>query len=356
MYRRVLDRRGFACGLMAVLLFWCPPLWARTSSEQYALAVAQLRKDGFKGIDRALEQFEALIRDDPAFTEAYVGAADALLVKYEFSKKRSIDWMHRARKYLDIALARQPRQETFYFKRALVLLNLGALSRAEDDLEKAVALNPAFLKAQVLYLQVLLSSGREREARRMADKWLAGYGDDPAPRKYFGDVFFQARAYADALVFYKQVIRRVERAPHTLAAMGKAYQATGRCTDAIAAFRLALKQDPKLYPVHFGLGTCLAQQEDLEGAIDQYQRYLARAPGDAAALNNLALLYERTGRKARAQVTWMKLKRETQEDVYRQRAERHLYRLAYENPGERDSGGEKSGSAKGKGASEGAKP
>jgi len=332
MKNRSFGQAGIICFALA-LLFFCQQASARSSVDQYEKTVTQLRKDGYKGIDAALVQFEALIHSDPDFTEAYVGAADALLVKYEFSKNRSGKWMPQALDYLNVAIARRPAAENYYFKRALIYLNLKKPDLAEADLKKAVALKPGFLKAQVLYLQYLLSAGRTTEARRLADEWTRSYGADPAPCKYFGDLFFQARAYEDSLVYYRQVARKVKKAPNTHAAMGRAYWELGQRKEAIAAFRQALQQDPDLYPVHFALGTCLAEAGDLKGAVDHYRQYLKQVPDDAAALNNLALLHERIGNKAQAQLAWMKLKSKTGERVYLQRAETHLYRLAYEAAG-----------------------
>ncbi len=338
-------RRGaFLCLLIGVM-FFCGEALAQSSAQQYASTVAQLRKDGYPGIDRALAGFERIIQKDPGFTQAFVGAADALLVKYEFSKKRKKKWMQQALEYLNTAIDRSPDTAKYYFKRAIVLLNLGQKAGAESDLKKATALKAGFLEAQVLYLQYLLSADRKAEARRLADAWLKEYGSDPAPLKYFGDLFFKDGAYEDALLYYRQVVQRVSKAPNTKAAMGEAYWKLGETQKAVVAFNTALEQNPKLYRVHFNLGTCLGEAGDIKGAIAHFLRYLQKFPDDAAALNNLALLYERNGQKAQARLTWMRLKGKTREKVYLQRAEAHLFRLAYES-GSRQ---EKTGAGKGTG-------
>jgi len=315
-------------GLLTAILH-CSVAAANTSAGRYTQAVQQLRNDGYPGIDKALARFEDIIRRDPAFTPAYVAAADALLVKYEFSKKKSGKWMRRAQNYLNTAIDRQPRAEQYYFKRALVRLNLKKAAGAESDLKRAIALRHDFLKAQVLYLQYLLSVRRKTDARRLAERWVGQYGRNPAPRKYFGDLFFQAGDYRQALGYYSQVVEQVKKAPNTYDAMGRAYCRLGKRKKAVQAFKKALAQDPKRYQTHFALGACLSENGDLKGAIDHFRRYLKQAPGDAAALNNLALLYERTAQNTQARLAWMQLKSQTHEKVYQQRAEAHLYRLAY---------------------------
>ncbi len=334
---RVLGWAGVLC--LAAVLLGGQPAFANTSAERYAQAVQQLRNDGYPGIDTALARFEAVIRSDPAFTPAYVAAADALLVKYEFSKKKSRKWMQRAQRYLNTAIGRQPRAEDFYFKRALVRLNLEKTAAAESDLKRAVALRPDFLKAQVLYLQYLLSARRVAEARRLADRWIGRYGRNPAPRKYFGDLFFQARDYRQALGYYSQVVGQVKKAPNTYDAMGRAYCRLDKRKKAVRAFKKALEQDPGRYQTHFALGTCLSENGDLKGAIDHFRRYLKQVPDDAAAWNNLALLYERLGRTTDARLAWMQLKSQTRDKRYQQRAEAHLYRLASEAAGGKPAGG-----------------
>jgi len=327
---RICKRTVFFC-LFVMLLPFSGDAFSQDCAQQYARTVAQLRKEGFSGIDKALASFERIIRDNPGFTKAYVSAADALLVKYEFSKNRKKQWMQEALRYLNAAVDKAPGTAQYYFKRAIVYFNLEKPSKAETDLKKAIALKARFLKAQVLYLQYLLSTERRSEARQLADEWLRGYGADPAPLKYFGDLFFEAGAYKDALFYYRQVVARVDKAPNTHAAMGEAYWKLGETEKAIAAFKKALVQDPKMYRVHFALGTCLGESGDAKEAITHFQRYLEKFSDDAAALNNLALLYEREGQKAQARLAWMRLKSKTREKVYLQRAEEHLYRLAYDS-------------------------
>jgi len=338
---RTCKRTAFFC-LFAVLLLFSGDAFSQDSAQRYAGTVAQLRKEGFSGIDRALAGFERIIREDPGFTKAYVGAADALLVKYEFSKNRKKQWMQKALDYLNTAVDKAPGTAQYYFKRAIVYLNLAQQARAEADLKKAIALKAGFLKAQVLYLQYLLSAERKAEARRLADEWLKGYGADPAPLKYFADLFFQAGVYKEALSYYRQVVERVDKAPNSYAAMGEAYWKLGETKKAVAAFKKALAQNSKMYRVHFALGTCLGESGDAGEAIVHFQRYLEKFPDDAAALNNLALLYEREGQNAQARLTWMRLKSKTREKVYLQRAEAHLYRLAYDaGPRPKKSDGQK---------------
>ncbi len=136
--------------------------------------------------------------------------------------------------------------------------------------------------------------------------------------------------------------------------MGKAYWALGDTGKAISSFKKALEQDSGILEVHFSLGACLGETGQIEAAIEHFQAYLRQSPGDVSALNNLALLYEKTGQINQARVTWLRVKEKTRDKTYCQRAEQHLYRMAYESentavPRSRQQGDRQTGQTEGKG-------
>jgi len=90
-----------------------------------------------------------------------------------------------------------------------------------------------------------------------------------------------------------------------------------------------LAQKPDLSDARFALGASLSEMDRLPEAIEQFRAYVAGHPDDVSALNNLALLYERTGEVTRARLMWLKVKDKTNDKIYIERAERHLTKLIY---------------------------
>lgn len=335
--------------IIAVILTFSSA-WAQSVEEVYSRAVQQLNRDGFAGIDRALAVFEELVRKDPDFVRGYVSAADAYLLKYEFTEKKDRQWLARALAYLDTAARKEKQNPAIYFKRAVIRFNLEQPDRAVEDLRTSMALAPQYLDARLLYLQHLLSVKNEVEARKFVDASLANYPGDPAPLRYLADVVFAGGDNEKAVELYQEVVRLVPNAPNTYLAMGKAHLNLKQYPEAIASFQKALEQSPELFEAHFGMAVAYGETGKFKDAVAQLEAYLRKVPGDASALNNLALLYEQTGDVTKARLNWLKLKEAAPDKAYRERAEQHLQTLssqAAEQSGEAARKPSKASQAKG---------
>jgi Flp pilus assembly protein TadD len=80
---------------------------------------------------------------------------------------------------------------------------------------------------------------------------------------------------------------------------GNAYYALNRCEPAMAAYKLALQNDPHASQAETGLGRCLMRTDPAQ-AIIVLQAAVADDPGNAAALNDLGIAYDLTGNFAAA--------------------------------------------------------
>ncbi|OGW60473.1 MAG: hypothetical protein A2V83_09200 [Nitrospirae bacterium RBG_16_64_22] len=312
----------------AVVLFFPASIGAAESIEDaYARTVQALNQEGFAGIDTALAAFEGMIERDPVFVKARLGAADAYLLKHEFSGKKDRGWLDSAVRHLNAAVAKDPGNAEALFKRAVVRFSLEQQDAAVLDLRKSMEISPSFLDARILYLQHLLATKKADEAARFAESSLSFFPNDPAPLKAFGDAFFQAKEFGRALSFYKRVIPLVPKAPLTHLAMGKAHQNMKQCDPAIDSFRKALAQNPDLVESHFGLAYCFGEKGLLGNAVGHLEVYSRKVPKDVSALNNLAILYEQTGQNQKARLAWLRVKQASEDAAYRERADRHLYKL-----------------------------
>lgn len=311
--------------------------WAQSVEESYSLAVQQLNREGFAGIDRALAVFEGLIQRDPDFVRGYVSAADAYLLKYEFTERKDRKWLARALNYLDTAAGKERSNPAIYFKRAVIHFNLEQPDRAVEDLRKSMELAPQYLDARLLFLQHLLSLKERAEARKFVDASIALFPGDPAPLRYLADVVFAGGDDEKAIDLYREVVRLVPNAPNTYLALGKAHLNLNQYPSAIASFQKALEQAPELSDAHFGMAVAYGETGKLKEAVMKMESYLRKVPGDASALNNLALLYEQTGDITKARLTWLKLRDATPDKIYRERAEQHLQMLSSQTA-DRDGG------------------
>jgi len=313
--------------LLLAICFFPQGVMPESVEETYAGAVHRLNQEGFEGIDSALEVFKAILRSDPDFIKAYLSASDAYMLKYEFSENKDKKWLDAALNYLNAAIGKEKNLPAAYFKRAVIHFDLKETDKAAADLKKAMEISPTYLDARILYLQYLISTKKSAEAVEFAHSSVNLFPGDPAPLKYFGDLFFKEGEYEEAINFYKRVVSLVPNAPNTHFSLGKAYQNLGKCADAIESFRKALAQNADLFEAHFNLANCYSETGRLKEATEHLKTYLKNVPKDVSALNNLAILYEQTGDVKKARLTWLKVKGATDDKVYKERADQHLYIL-----------------------------
>ena len=77
----------------------------------------------------------------------------------------------------------------------------------------------------------------------------------------------------------------------------QAFQAfvQGRVEEAVAGYRQALSVDPALAIAWNGLAMALAQQGDLDGAIDAGRRLVELEPDEPLGHTSLSIFYQRKG-------------------------------------------------------------
>lgn len=69
----------------------------------------------------------------------------------------------------------------------------------------------------------------------------------------------------------------------------------GRLDEAVAGYRRAVAEDPALAIAWNGLAMALAQQGDLDGAIEAARRLVELEPEDALGHTSLSIFYQRKG-------------------------------------------------------------
>ncbi|MDX9897253.1 MAG: tetratricopeptide repeat protein, partial [Desulfofustis sp.] len=221
-----------------------------------------------------------------------------------------------------------------FFKRSLVHLNKNQGEPAERDLRQALALQPSFPEAHIVYLQFLLARGSLDEARQNAATWISRSTDQAEVARGFGELFAAADDHQTAAAMYEQALKATPDEPHVRAALGNSYRHLGRYEQAADMLTAAIKQLPEQLQLRFALGVCLSELDRPQEAVEQFELYRKNYPQDVAAINNLAVLYEKTGQTGRAKLMWMKVKESASDPDHRQRAETNLLRLLQSAPGD----------------------
>jgi Flp pilus assembly protein TadD len=106
-----------------------------------------------------------------------------------------------------------------------------------------------------------------------------------------------------ALSISQAALAQTPGSPQALYHEAAAYYAMGRCEDAMAAYRVALKQNPHAAEAETGVGRCLLRRNAIE-AEQAFAAAVADDPGNAAALNDLGIARDLEGHFADATVPY----------------------------------------------------
>jgi tetratricopeptide (TPR) repeat protein len=143
----------------------------------------------------------------------------------------------------------------YYLGLALDLAGPGRADEAIAAYQRALELNPKFLKALNNLGAALANKGKDQEAIEAYQKALK-----LAPRDY--------------VVLYN---------------LGVSYSNSGQLPAAIASYRKALKLEPKFLDARINLGVALRRNGELDAAVATYQEALKLYPENPRLLNNLAV-------------------------------------------------------------------
>ncbi len=206
-------------------------------------------------IDEALSEIERVLSLDSGVVEAHRIRGDAYKAKGDFE---------RAAAAYRKALALEPDDKVAAFHLALVDLERGRADAAEAGLRRVLQLDPRDSKSTFLLAKLLIARRDYDAALDVLDRGIENAGD--------GAPFQTTRA---EIFLARQDLANAERAA-----------------------KAALELDPRAPRAHHYLGWIRASRGDVPGAIDAYEKEIARFPHDPGTFLNLAELYRREGRLA----------------------------------------------------------
>ncbi len=206
-------------------------------------------------VDEALGDIERVLSLDPEVVEAHRIRGDAYKARGDLPRA--------AAAYRE-ALALEPEYKVAAFHLALVDISMGRAEAAEAGLRRVLDLDPRDSKSYFL-LAKLLSAQRDYDsALEVLDRGIARAGD--------GAPFQTSRA--------------------------EILLARGDLSNGEKAAEAALEIDSGSPRAHHFLGLIRERRGDVPGAIEAYEKEIARFPHDPSTFLNLAELYRRQDRRA----------------------------------------------------------
>jgi TolB-like protein/Tfp pilus assembly protein PilF len=210
---------------------------AETTPEAYdelLRGLAHLRRWTPEEVPLARDYFLSALSIDPGYARAYANVALTYAVPLEYGWSVSVEQdSANARKYATKALELNPDLSMVYGSLAMTYINLGDLDAALGSINKALEIDPNYADGYTVGAHISAYMGDTDKARSMIDRAMT-----LNPRYSFnevlvlGNIAFIEGRYADAVVHYREVLKRNPQMPMARKWLAATYAQMGRSEDA----------------------------------------------------------------------------------------------------------------------------
>jgi tetratricopeptide (TPR) repeat protein len=181
--------------------------------------------------------------------------------------------------------------------------NQNLRNKSQDIYEEAIRhfrtalrYEPGYVEARVNLASIYMEQGRFEDADEELERAL-----DLDPQNHYalarkGEWLVRKERHNEAISYLKQSIRlRSNRNPAAHMYLGTAYATGGQMDDALEELQIAKYQDPDNASVHYQMGQVYEKQGNAAAAIEAYQQALSLKPELSAARRKLAGYLEQRG-------------------------------------------------------------
>lgn len=276
----------------------------------YLRALLAGRRGDAQAASAHLEEVARLVDALPA---EWIGGQEQLLMAGALAHHAARQY-EKARKYLDVLVARYPRNLGAKKLLAAVYLDTAEYPRAADLLEGVLRTQSDDPQALHLLGRAYLGQKRYAKATELLER-AAALGGDPSLDASLG---FSKLGQGDTAAAVKRLTAAFERKPDDLGlalALANLHARQGNATAALEVARRAATALPGNPAALNLVGVIKAAGGDLAGARAAYREALRHAPGFTPARLNLARVDVAEGRFADARQTYAELLKRNKRDA-----------------------------------------
>jgi tetratricopeptide (TPR) repeat protein len=164
------------------------------------------------------------------------------------------------------------------------------LAQAEDALRRAIALDAASIEARLARARVLTRLRRAGEAARELEEAARLDAQDARIAEELGLIRYEQRRYDEAAALLEQAVAAAPDAARAAYSLGMVHEARKDTGAAVAAYRLAVRRDPRLTDARRNLADALAGLGEHEAAMRELEAILRVDRADEQAAHNLEVL------------------------------------------------------------------
>ncbi|MGA2984131.1 MAG: tetratricopeptide repeat protein [Terriglobia bacterium] len=247
--------------------------------------------------ERAAQQFAAIPASDrDVATDLNLGMAYSELRRFQ-----------EAREAYDNVLRRDPSSPDAFLHIGLDAAATGNDSAALDWITQAHTKAPDRPDISCALARGLIRSGNFERARDLLASALAGHPNDPDLREAQGDLHLQEGRPQEAVGAYLHILKSEPRRVSARLSLASAYERLGQNDKATSELQQVLRDDPQNAAAMANLGHLALQAGQQDAAQKWINQALAADATNAMASEDKAVLLEREGKPAQAEVILQRL-------------------------------------------------
>jgi len=206
--------------------------------EAYLQGIFYYRKFTLLNEEIALQYFEQAIQKDPKYALAYVGICKV----WQFRMNASFASPSEATPKIMTALTKaleldSTRSEVYVALEEVKTYEMWDLKGAESAIKKAIALNPNNSDAYCMYEEILIITGRIKEAMEQVELALKLDPLDPLFKAEYGLTLFFSRRYEDAIMTFQEILKTDPANQLALESLPGAFHQLGRYKEEMEAWK-----------------------------------------------------------------------------------------------------------------------
>jgi serine/threonine-protein kinase len=262
----------------------------REANSLYLDARGYLREaQSVEDVDGAISLFDLALAEDPDFSSALAGLADAYWEKY--IRTRDVQWAERAIDASSDALLLDSQSLPVYLTLGKIYSGQGIYDEAIKVLDRAAGIDR---RSAEIYLQRGFVRFNQKQVDEAEEDFKTALTLAPGhwrTHQYRGSFFYRTGQYERAAAAWQWGLDIAPGNADLLANLGAAQWALARPEQALDAFETALKSDPEHARARSNLGTLYFYLNRLDDAARFYEAKLSIAPKDRLAASYLADTY-----------------------------------------------------------------
>ncbi|MDP3009292.1 MAG: tetratricopeptide repeat protein [Methylococcales bacterium] len=183
-----------------------------------------------------------------------------------------------------------PNQAAIYFVQSLLALQVKNGALAEQQIQKALRIQPDWDKALILQAQIAMLSGDTNKAKAAIKNASLKYPNNDKIKKLLGQVLIKTGSYKEAVDVYRQLIAANPKDAESKFTLGLVYLQLDQDEQAEYVLNQLLEQPDWKYQANFYLGKLAEKRKDIDKALAYFDKVTEGDFAFDAAVEALSLL------------------------------------------------------------------